>query len=260
MTEAEKLFTQVWQRWTNRQSFLLSFRLTARQGMEAAREKIAAEKVTFVNAMLEGGDYDKIFIDKAAFFKAMPPDKLVETMTDETVRHAEVGVDAASIVFAHSFLDGAVFDYCRVTALAAPRDWESVLDQRQIKISEVRELKYEDLLRKKLDEYFEQLERESLVKKADLLFARCKPPQNYDPMHGYTFDRDRLLRLDEYRHQIIHGDNLGKGIANAEEEVDFLMRTVLFFMGMVNLRYGIQLDPYYAMTGQELPAAAKGGD
>jgi hypothetical protein len=51
---------------------------------------------------------------------------------------------------------------------------------------------------------------------------------------------------------------LGKGIANADEEVDFLMRTVLFFMGMVNLHYDIRIDPYYAMTGQELPAAAKG--
>jgi hypothetical protein len=135
-----------------------SFRLTSLQGMDAARKKIAAEKVTFVNAMLEGGEYDKIFIDKAGFFRAMPPEKLVETMTDETVRHAEVGVDAASIVFAHSFLDGALFDYCRIAALVAPRDWETVLDQRQIKISEAREQKYEELLKKKLDEYLEQLE------------------------------------------------------------------------------------------------------
>lgn len=200
MTEAEKLFTQVWQRWANRQSFLLSFHLTSRLGMEGARQKISAEKVTFVNAMLEGGEHDTIFIDKPALFKAMPPEQLVQTMTDETIRHFEVGVDGALIVFAHSFLDGALFDYCRVTALVAPRDWESVLDQRQIKISEARELKYEELLRKKLDEYFEQLERESLLKKADLLFARCKPPEKYDPMHGYKFSRDRLKYLDEYRH------------------------------------------------------------
>jgi hypothetical protein len=76
-------------------------------------------------------------------------------------------------------------------------------------------------------------------------------------MHGYTFDRDRLKFLDAYRHEIIHGNDLGKGMGKADDEVDFLMRTVLFFMGMVNLHYDIRLDPYYAMTGQELPAAAK---
>ncbi len=212
MTEAEKLFSQIFQRYINRQSFILSFRLTSDQGMKAARERIAAEKVTFVNAMLEGNDYDKIFIDKASFFKEIPPEKLVENMTEETVRNAQVAVDTASIVFAHSLLDGALFDYCRVTALAAPRDWESVLDQRQIKISEARDLKYEEVLKKKLDEYLEQLERESLLKKVDALFARCKPPEHYDPMHGYSFDRDRLKRLDEYWHKIIHGDTLGGGV------------------------------------------------
>jgi len=35
------------------------------------------------------------------------------------------------------------------------------------------------------------------------------------------------------------------------------MRTVLFFMGMVNLHYDIRLDPYYAMTGKERPLPAK---
>ena len=88
-------------------------------------------------------------------------------MTEETVRHAEVGVDASSIVFAHSMLDVAPLDDCRVTALASPHDWESVLYQRQIKIPEARELKYEEVLKKKLDEYLEQLERESHLKKVD---------------------------------------------------------------------------------------------
>jgi len=83
-------------------------------------------------------------------------------MTEATVRQAQVVVDAASIVLAHSFLDGAAFDYCRVTTLVAPRDWESVLEQRQIKLSEARELGYEQVLKKKLDEFLEQLERESL--------------------------------------------------------------------------------------------------
>jgi hypothetical protein len=254
MTEAEKLFNQVFKRWADRQSFILSFRITSDQGIEAAKENVRAEKVKFVDGLVRGGEFDKLFLDKAGFFKAMPPEKLIEEMTEATVRQGQVGVDAASIVFAHSFLDGAAFDYCRVIALLAPRDWESTLDQRQVKLSEARELGYDVALRKKLDEYLEELERESLLKKADLLFARCKPPEKWSPMHDYTYDRDRLKILDTYRHEIIHGDSLGKGIKNASEEVDYLLRTVLFFMGLVNLHYNLRLDPYYSMTGKERPA------
>src|SRR6267143_2915610 len=188
MTEAEKLFTQVFRRWTDRQSFILSFRVTSEQGMKAARAKIQAEKVRFVVDLLQGAEYDKLFIDKAGFFKEIPPEKLIEVMTEETVRQAQVAVDAASIVFAHSFLDGAAFDYCRVTTLVAPGDWESVVDQRQVKLSEVWELGYDQALKRKLDEFLEQLERESLLEKADLLFARCQPPEKWSPMHDYTYD------------------------------------------------------------------------
>jgi hypothetical protein len=183
---------------------------------------------------------------------------LVKGMTKATVKYGQVGVDAASIVFAHSFLDGAAFDYCRVTTLIAPRDWEPALDQRQIKLSEIRELGYDAILRMKLDEYLVQLERESLLKKADLLFARCQPPEKWSPMGNYVYDRDHLKMLDDCRHDIIHGNEITV-INRAHEEVDYLMRTVLFFMGLVNRRYGIQLDPFYAVTGQELqiPPAEK---
>lgn len=252
MNEAEKLYNQVFKRWTSRQSFILSFRITSQQGIDAARERIRQEKVKFVSRMVRSGEYDTLFLDKAAFFKASPPEKLVEEMTEATVRYGQVGVDAASIVFAHSMLDGAALDYCRVTALVAPRDWESVLDQRQVKFSDIREFGFDEVLRRKLDEHFKQLEYESLLKKADLLFARCQPPEKWSPISNYTYDRDRLERLDRYRHEIVHGDNLGNGIDNAAAEVEYLSQTVLFFMGLVNLRYKIMIDPYYALTGQEL--------
>ncbi len=75
-------------------------------------------------------------------------------------------------------------------------------------------------------------------------------------MHGYVHERGRLKRLDDYRHEVIHGGSIADGIPNAAEEVDYLMKTVLFFQGLVNLRYGLMLNPYYVMTGQELPARA----
>jgi hypothetical protein len=253
MTEAEKLFNQIFMRWRNREGFILSFRRTSFTAITAATTIIKEENTHFVDQMMRGPDFDKLFLDKAGFCEVMPPAKIVESMTQMTLSQAQVAVDAASIVFANSFIDGAALDYCRVTALVAPRDWESVLDQRQIKLSDLRESNYDQILRTKLDEFFGQLERESLLKKIDHLFARCRPPEKWSPMHDYVFDRERLERLDRYRHDVIHGNGPVQELAGAEDEVDYLMRLVLFLQGLVNLRYGLRLEPFYALTGKERP-------
>jgi hypothetical protein len=253
VTEAEKLFNQIFARWLNRQGFITSFRRTSHEGMEAAKEKIQKQVAQFTADMAEGHDYDDIFSDKEAFFKALSPEKMTHDMTIQTIDQAQIAVDAASIVFAHSVVDGAALDYCRVTALVAPGDWVSAIDQRSVKLSDVRSSSYDQLLRGKLEEYFEQLERESLLKKADLLFARCQPPDKWSAMDNYVFDRDRLKTLDDYRHEVIHGIGPIKSLASADEEVDYLMRMVLFFQGLTNLRYGLKLNPFYAFAGVEPP-------
>ena len=252
MTEAERLFNHVYKRWLSQVGFILSFRRATYEGMQGARKSIEAGNTQYVDGLMRRPDYNKIFLDKKGFFDAFPPERLSHELTEMTVGQAQIGVDAASIVFAHSVLDGAALDYCRVTALVAPNDWESVIDQRQVKVSDLRGASYEQILSKKLDEFFEQLERESLLKKADYLFARCKPAANWSPMNNYIYDRDRLKKLDDYRHQVIHGINRLERIASADEEVDYLTRTVLFFMGLIDLRYGRRLDPFFIFTGKEL--------
>jgi len=62
--------------------------------------------------------------------------------------------------------------------------------------------------------------------------------------------------FDDYRHEVIHGDSLGKGISHAADEVDYLMRTVLFFMGLVNCHYGLTLNPHYSVMGKGAASVA----
>jgi hypothetical protein len=256
MTDGELLFNQIFTRWINREGFIRSFRRTSLTAMKEATRTIEKENARFVDELMTDPDLEKLFFDKAAFFETMPPDKIVEFMTQMTVSQAQIAVDAASIVFAHSFVDGAVLDYCRVTALVAPRDWESVIDQRQVPLSDVRAANYEQILKRKLDEFFAQLERESLLRKMDHLFARCKPPEKWSAMHGYVFDRERLEKLDRYRQEVIHGNGPVQALADAGAEVDYLMRVTLFSQGLVNLRYGLRLDPFYSVTGKKPPPVA----
>lgn len=152
MSEGERLFNDVVARCFDRWRFILSFRITSKVGMAAAIRDIKAQKVTFVADILQGTDYDKILLNKEAFFKANPPEKIIQNMTEQTIRETEVAMNAASIVFSHSVLDAAVFDYCRVTALIAPGDWGSVVERRSVPLGEVRTSDYDNLLRQKLDE------------------------------------------------------------------------------------------------------------
>lgn len=245
MNEAEQLFNDVVGRSLRIWSFISSFRMNASEAMAVAKEHIREQRAAIVSQILDGPEWDKIFPDKEGLFKAISPGKMVSQMTELAMEQTQAAVDAASIIFAHSLLDGALIDYCRVTALVAPEDWESLIEQRQIKLCDMRGTPYEEMIKRKLVEFFGQLDKESLLKKADLLLARCKPPAHWSPMHNYAYDRDRLERVDAYRHSVIHGESLGLGIAEADENLSFLQKTSLFFMGLVNYRYNVKIVPDY---------------
>ena len=245
MSEAERLFNDVVARGYDRWRFVLSFRITAKASMAAAAKQIEADKITFVADMFYGSEFDKILIDKEKFFEMNPPDKIVQNMTEQTVQEMELVMNAASIVFVHSVLDAAALDFCRVTALVAPTDWETFVEKKGVSLAELKDANYDKLLQQKLKDYFVQLERESLLTKADQLLARCKPEAKWSPMNNYEYDRKRLEYLDKFRHNIIHGDGLGMELKNADDEIDYLMRTALYYMGLVNLRYGLKLAPLY---------------
>ena len=155
-------------------------------------------------------------------------------------------VNAATLIFYHSILDGVVFDCLRVTALRAPSDWEKELSGMQVGLLEARDQTYEQLLRAKIYKRLAELEREALLTKVGKLFARCKPEPKWSPMHGYAYDETRIKQFDDQRHEIVHGTAIGKPLAVfpvTDESLFYLLRTGMFFVGLINMRYGIQIDP-----------------
>ena len=140
-------------------------------------------------------------------------------------------LDAAVLVFYHTLLDATAFDYCRVTVLHAPSDWVQNLKSTQVQLLETKSKSYDQLLHAKLGERLEKLERESLLTKVDRLFARCNPPSGWSPMVGYEFDRERIKRFDDQRHEIVHGKALGKPLTLfqvSDENLLYVQKTVCF--------------------------------
>ncbi len=243
MTQAEQVFNEAFFRTMASWGSILSFRTTVESGLPAAKQVIEQRNRAFIKDQLSRED-SMIRRDK------MTPDSakmLIATITDSTIAQAQASVDAASIVFMHSVLDAAALDYCRVTALSAPHEWEEVLKERKVNLIDVRGTTFDQLFQKTLDRYFEGLERESLLWKIDLIYKMCPlpkgAPSEVNVKGGYIFDRGRLATIDDLRHGIIHGTRLGRPINNAFEDLEYMLHTTTHLLTLVARRFGLKLDP-----------------
>lgn len=247
-TPAEKLFSEALGRNIKTWSTVGTFRQTLQAGLAAAAEAKAGEAANLYELLTKDPEYTVLLTNVEDFSRAMTKAQFVEFSAKQSVETAINSLNAATILFAHSMVDGAAFDYCRVTALHAPQDWEPDLLNKQVPLSLVRDTSFEDIRRSKLEAILADLEMESLEKKIDRLHARCKPEKGWSSMRGYAFDMERIKRLDKLRQDIVHGDALGRPIADVENEFDYMQRTCMYFMGLVHYRYGLQIDAVQAFV------------
>jgi hypothetical protein len=240
--DPNELFARIYVRSMKGQLLIDSFRQVAELGRPHA-EKVLGEKAKSialeVSARQSGGSSPD---DVKAILEQMSPQQLVTSILGKTLVRSQAALDAASIVFAHSLADSAAYDCCRVVASLAPTDWLPRVENRTLPLSEIKGRSFDELLNHKLNEFISDLERDSLLKKVDLLFALCRPPKKWAPIKDFTFDRDRLESLDRLRHEIVHGESVGRSIPSCEKEIEFLVRTPFFLMDLVTLRYGLELD------------------
>jgi hypothetical protein len=192
------------------------------------------------------------FLTIRAFVEGGGPDKMKESIADLMLSQAKISVDAAALVFAHSMLDAAALDYCRVTALLSPQDWEPHVEKKRFELQEIRTKTADQLLEETLEKFLEELDRDSLLRKIDLLFQQCKPEAKWSPIQNYEYDRERMKKLDQMRHEIVHGRG-PEAASMSPDDQEYLLSTSVFLMLLVNHRYGIRLVPEYMTLIQREP-------
>ncbi len=260
MTEAEELFNQTFWRYQGLWANVFGFRQALMGVLEAMARQHREQAKQLYTSLVSDPAYRRILIDPEEFARSISREKFADEVGGVTTQSTKDSSDAAIVVFAHSVLDGAAMDYCRVTAAAAPKDWEPELKGRQVPLLEIANARdYNELFQRKLEDRLQELERESLVTKIDRLLARCQPPAKWSPMTGYEFDMERIKRLDTQRHEIIHGLALGIPLKHhpvSDESLFYLSRTSMYFQGLVNLKYGLKLDPSHYWK-RLLPPPAK---
>ncbi len=257
MAEAEDLFSEIYKRFLKNWSVIDSLRQFVEIQRQIAEVALAELHLNVVDRMMTDPAYKGIFVNVDGSDKPMDEDtkRVLQTaMTDLTITNAQTAIDAACLVFAHSVLDDCALSYCKVCALAAPKDWEIFIDSKTIKFEALREANFDVLRQQLIDAKLLEIERKSLLTKVDLLFRLCQPPTGFDPIGNYAFDRGRLEQIDEARHRVIHGDAFGNSFTNVETDLTYISKTANYLMALVNQKYGLRLDMRFLFGLKVVPS------
>jgi hypothetical protein len=251
MASAEDVFSETFGRFMKNWAFISSLRQVADVAFPVAEQALAEMHTRFVERVAADPQYKRIIVklDGGETDWGQEIESFIQQgMTDSAIKNARSAIDGASLVFAQSILDDCAWSYLRVCSIAAPADWDAIIKDKRIEFTSVvnksADVIREELIHKKLD----QLERDSLLNKVDLIFQLCTPPRDFAPINNYAYDKDRLLAIDKARQAIIHRDGMGKPIPKIEEDLEYISKTANFLMGLVNNKYGVQLNVIKVMN------------
>jgi hypothetical protein len=170
----------------------------------------------------------------------------VRGATLDTIHNAHAAAEAACIVFAHSMIDAAVLDYCRVSAMSNIEDWSPEVIADKITLQQARSNELDVLLCAAVEAYMKKLANKSLLTKIEILQNVCKPG-NVEIRKGYRFDSGRVRAIDSLRIAIIHNDAFGKRIETTGDDLAYLWETNLYLSQLITYRYGLRIGPQAMM-------------
>ena len=244
--DAEALFSETFGRFMSNWAYVMSLRQFAEIALPLTQQALTPIHEAAVEAIAADQEFSQVIVnldgtptswgnELKAFLRA--------GMTDTTVSNSKTAIDAACLVFAQSMLDDAAMSYCRVCAALAPDDWNGVLNKKQLDYATLRAKSAEAIRDELLASALKQMERESLMKKVDTLLLLCKPPEDFAPIGNYKFDRKRLEDIDNRRHRIIHAEGLKSPLLDVDSDLEYILKTSHYLMGLVNQHYKVQIHP-----------------
>jgi hypothetical protein len=166
----------------------------------------------------------------------------VYTMAGNQVTFYLNAVTTAALVSAHSILDAAVTDFCRIIAEVAPGSWDHSLDPKTIKFEQIRSSSVDAIRQQLLESFLNQLERESLPRRIERLLGVCKPSTATLSSEGYSFDLERIRRVDDQRHRLMHGGASAPKMEEVEAELAYLEATTYRLMSCLFEAFDIYPD------------------
>jgi hypothetical protein len=242
MDDATQRFIGIFTRLTLDWSRITTFREMGTYGQGLAREVMLKSNVDYIQNTLLRGNHKHFLKDPESFERDGFAELAILSMTESAVKTFRQTLDAASLVFAHSMLDGAMFDCLHVCALLAPEEWLRALEDKKVGLREVEARSFNQLLRDAIEGELGRLERQSLVAKIDRLFSLCKPKKQIFLTDGFVFNRDRLLALDTLRHVVVHSPGKPQTFEDLHNDLEFMKKCGLHVFSMIQDRFGLQFS------------------
>jgi hypothetical protein len=172
-------------------------------------------------------------------------DRVLGDTIEATKSAANSAIDKTAIVLGHSILDEVVTECCRLSALLMPADWIGFDDKRKVELGEVLRTPAANIGERLLAEYLEQLSRESLLDRIDILNRKYQPAPAFEyDRQPYKFDPDRRRKIDLHRQGIIHRLVLSGSDADVvSDDLRYLEATCFYFIFIVSNKHAISVDP-----------------
>jgi len=216
---------------------------TASVSLPEASEKVLQETVANLELFASYPPLKEIFAPGSRAFEAIGGlPEAVKIMAGNQISFYLNAVTTAALVFAHSILDAAVTDFCRLIAEASPESWDQALDVKTIKFEQIRSASVEAIRLQLLGSFLDKLERAALPSRIEKLLAVCKPSSATLSSEGYTFDLDHIRRVDDQRHRLMHGEASAPTMQEVEAEVTYLEATTYRLMSCLFEPFDIYPD------------------
>jgi hypothetical protein len=232
-------FTKIWYIYSQKFSSVHTFRRVAELGLPKATPELYKEYTDLTMNLLSS---DKYLSNRKKFIEEGWVEKTPNFLLKNTINTFNSAIDSASLIFAHSILDAVAFEYCQLIAEDSPMSFKEKLSNKKLSLSDISNNSYEDLLKLQLNKFLEDFERESMLKKFELLFYLCKPPEVYEPLENYKYDNKRISELDKLRHDYVHGVGIVNKLPNGEEDITYLEKTLYFFTALIQDTFGYKID------------------
>jgi len=242
MNDSNKILKDTFDRIAAGFGEIADFRRITVLGRRSARDVVEMENAEIARAVATDPSYRELFTDADELLRVMGGESgFSSKVTEFQVTRYDLAVDSASLIFAHSIVDAALYDLCRATAYARPEAWEPFVEKRTFAVAEIKGRSFESLLIEKIGLLLIDLERKSMMEKADQLFRLAKPTRDFEPIKSYAFDRERLSSLDQMRNDVVHVKSARIPLPQGDEDILFLRRTVLYFVAMVSRYFGVRI-------------------
>lgn len=250
MDEATKIFTEVFCNVGRGIGQIGSFRYYALAALDVITPAILEDAATQLRSWEITGKLDSWFHGGRPSREAAMAEKgglwgTAQEMTVRNVADFRRVVDAACLVLAHAMIDAAAYDCCRIVSNVSPKALERFVDEKQVPLKVAREGAYEELLANALQKFLGQLEKDSLLRKLDILHTVCKPDAGQVLVDGFTYDRERIEKLDSLRHDVAHGRHVKCPLPNGDADLEYLHGACAYVIALVHMRYDVRVDDDY---------------